>query len=59
MLFSFSLGMSTLLFVIAVCAGSRKFLPKSGAWMLWVKRFLASLLLGSGIYFIFQAGGLY
>jgi cytochrome c-type biogenesis protein len=58
LLLSFSLGMSTLLFVIGMFAGAAALLPKSGGWMVVVKKVLALLMIGGGIYFVFAAGKL-
>ncbi|MDD5259863.1 MAG: cytochrome c biogenesis protein CcdA [bacterium] len=56
LMFTFSLGMSTLLLVIGLFAGFLNFLPKKGKWMVLVKNVLAFMLMGAGIYFIFTAG---
>lgn len=56
LMFTFSFGMSTLLLIIGFSAGFLSFLPKSGKWMVVVKKVLAFLLMGAGIYFIFTAG---
>ncbi len=56
LLFTFSMGLSSTLLVIGFFAGS--FIPKSGAWMMKVKKGLAFLIIGAGIYFIYAAGKL-
>ncbi|MEI7529796.1 MAG: cytochrome c biogenesis protein CcdA [Elusimicrobiota bacterium] len=56
LLFTFSMGLSTMLLVIGFFAGT--LLPKSGAWMVKVKKGLAILIIGAGIYFIYAAGKL-
>lgn len=56
LLFTFSLGLSTVLLAIGFFAGS--LMPKSGAWMEKVKKVLAFLILGAGVYFIYTAGKL-
>jgi thiol:disulfide interchange protein DsbD len=56
LLFTFSLGLSTVLLAIGFFAGS--LMPKSGAWMVKVKKALAFLVLGAGVYFIYAAGKL-
>lgn len=56
LLFSFSMGLSSMLLVIGFLAGS--VMPKSGAWMIKVKKALAFLIMGAGIYFIYTAGTL-
>lgn len=58
MLFSFSIGMTTLLIVIGTFSGVMKLLPKPGGWMIWIKRGLALILFAFGEYFIIKAGGL-
>lgn len=58
LMFTFSLGMSTLLLALGFSAGFLNYLPKSGYWMVTVKKILALLLIGAGIYFIFMAGRL-
>ena len=56
LLFTFSMGLSTMLLVIGFFAGT--LLPRSGAWMVKVKKGLAILIIGAGIYFIYAAGRL-
>ncbi len=56
LLFTFSMGLSSMLLIIGFFAGS--LMPKSGAWMVKVKKALAFLILGAGIYFIYAAGKL-
>lgn len=58
LMFSFSMGMNTLLLALGFSAGLVRNLPKSGGWMVVVKKILAGLLLASGLYFIFKAGQL-
>jgi thiol:disulfide interchange protein DsbD len=56
LMFTFSLGLSSMLLVIGFFAGS--LMPKSGAWMVKVKKALAALIMGAGIYFVYMAGTL-
>ncbi len=56
LMFTFSLGLSTMLLLIGFFAGS--LLPKSGAWMVKVKKGLALLIIAAAIYFIYTAGTL-
>jgi thiol:disulfide interchange protein DsbD len=56
LLFTFSMGLSSMLLIIGFFAGS--LMPKSGAWMVKVKKALAFLILGAGVYFIYAAGKL-
>ncbi|MEQ1693207.1 MAG: cytochrome c biogenesis protein CcdA, partial [Gemmatimonas sp.] len=44
-LFTFSLGMCTLLVVVGLSAGALTRLPRAGAWMLWVKKIFAFVML--------------
>lgn len=57
-LFAFSLGMSTLLVVVGVSAGSAVRLPSAGPWMLWAKRGFAVLMLGAAEYYLISMGEL-
>ena len=46
-LFTFSLGMTTLLVVIGLSAGTVSRLPRAGTWMVWVKKgFAFAMLVG-------------
>ncbi len=54
----FSLGMNTLFLILGFSAGSLRSLPRPGVWMVVVKKVMALLILGSGVYFIFRAGQL-
>lgn len=56
LMLSFSFGMNTLLLVIGFSAGIVRNLPKSGVWMLRIKKGLALILIASGLYFVFRAG---
>ncbi|MFC1809563.1 protein-disulfide reductase DsbD family protein [Candidatus Omnitrophota bacterium] len=56
LMFSFALGMSTLLVVIGTFTGVLTALPKSGKWMQTVKVILAVLMLAIAEYFIYRAG---
>ena len=55
-LFVFSLGMTALLVVVGLFSGSLAMLPKSGAWMVWVKRIAAVIMFAMAEYYFFQAG---
>ena len=57
-LFTFSLGMCTLLAVVGLAAGGAVRLPAAGPWMLWVKRAFAVLMLGAAEYYLIQMGQL-
>jgi cytochrome c-type biogenesis protein len=58
-LFSFSLGMCTLLVLVGLSSGSIAKLPRAGAWMLWVKRIFAILMIGVAEYYLLKAGELW
>jgi thiol:disulfide interchange protein DsbD len=60
-LFTFSLGMCALLVAVGLSSGALageapRWLPRAGAWMVWVKRGFALLLLGAAEYYFVQAG---
>jgi cytochrome c-type biogenesis protein len=57
-LFVFSLGMCTLLVVVGLFSGSLARLPRAGAWMLWIKRLFALIMLGVAEYYLVQMGQL-
>ncbi|OFZ17786.1 MAG: hypothetical protein A2X94_04260 [Bdellovibrionales bacterium GWB1_55_8] len=58
LMLAFSLGLGTLLLVVAVFAGSLWILPRSGAWMNKVKIGSGMLLLIFAEYLLFRAGQL-
>ena len=58
LLFSFSLGLGTLFILIGVFSNIVTALPKSGTWMVTIKRILAALLMVVGEFFLLRAGGL-
>jgi thiol:disulfide interchange protein DsbD len=47
-----SLGLGLPLFFLAIFSGSLNKLPRSGEWMLWVKKLMAWVLVGMAAYFI-------
>ncbi len=55
-LLAFSLGMTAVLAVVGIFAGTVSALPRSGAWLLWFKRAGGVLLLAMAEYYAFQAG---
>lgn len=57
-LFAFSLGMCAVLMVVAAVADTAVRLPRPGPWMVWVKRFLALVLLGVAEYYLISMGQL-
>lgn len=54
----FSLGMCTLLVVVGLSAGSLARLPRAGAWMVWVKKGFALVMLGVAEYYLMEMGKL-
>jgi thiol:disulfide interchange protein DsbD len=55
-LFVFSLGMSAVLVMVGLFAGTASRLPRAGMWMVWVKRVFALLMLGTAEYYLITAG---
>ena len=55
-LFVFSLGMTALLVVVGLFSGTLSRLPRSGKWMVGVKRVAALIMLGVAEYYFMQAG---
>jgi thiol:disulfide interchange protein DsbD len=58
-LFVFSLGMCALLVVVGLSSGTLARLPRAGAWMMWIKRIFALLMIGAAEYYLIQAGTLW
>jgi len=50
--FTLSLGLGLPLFFLALFSGQLSNLPRSGEWMLWVKKLLGWILVGMAAYFI-------
>jgi cytochrome c-type biogenesis protein len=57
-LFVFSLGMCTLLVAVGISVGVLGVLPRAGAWMIWVKRLFALIMLIMAEYYLVRMGGL-
>lgn len=57
-LFSFSLGMCALLVVVGVSSGALARLPRSGIWMVRVKRTFGFVMLGVAEYYLIKMGQL-
>jgi cytochrome c-type biogenesis protein len=55
-LFVFSLGMTALLVVVGVFSGALARLPRSGGWMVWIKRLAAVILIAMAQYYFVQTG---
>jgi cytochrome c-type biogenesis protein len=58
-LFVFSIGMSAVLILVGLFSGALARLPRPGAWMLWVKRGFALVMLGAAEYYLFKMGQLW
>jgi len=57
-LLSFSLGMCALLVAVGLFSGTVSRLPRAGAWMVWVKRIFALIMLGAAEYYLIKMGQL-
>lgn len=55
LLFSFSYGMGIIFIIVGTFGAQLAGLPKSGAWMLGIKRVCASVMIATGLYFIFAS----
>ncbi|NNM33351.1 MAG: hypothetical protein HKO53_09810 [Gemmatimonadetes bacterium] len=55
-LFVFSLGMTSLLIAVGIFSGTMSMLPRSGAWMVTVKRLAAVVMIGVAEYYFIKAG---
>lgn len=55
-LFVFSFGMTALLIVVGIFSGAVTLLPRSGSWMVWVKRAAALIMIGMAEYYFVLAG---
>jgi thiol:disulfide interchange protein DsbD len=55
-LFVFSLGMTALLVGVGLFSGTLALMPRSGAWMVWVKRIAAVIMIGMAEYYFVSAG---
>ncbi len=52
----FSLGMTAVLIAVGLSAGTLAALPKSGRWMLWVKKAGGLIILGMAEFYFIKAG---
>jgi cytochrome c-type biogenesis protein len=57
-LFSFSVGMCALLVLVGFSSGTLARLPRSGAWMAWIKRGFGLVMLGAAEYYLIKMGQL-
>ena len=58
MLFVFSLGLGVLLILVGTFTGALSALPKSGPWMVGIKKIFGIVMILIGEFFILQAGKL-
>jgi cytochrome c-type biogenesis protein len=59
LLFAFSLGMGALLLGVGTFSGYLALIPRSGTWMVKVKKAMGLLMLGIAQYFFIKAGSLF
>lgn len=57
-LLSFSLGMCALLVIVGLSSGALARLPRSGMWMVWVKKGFGVVMLGVAEYYLIKMGQL-
>jgi thiol:disulfide interchange protein DsbD len=55
-LFVFSLGMTALLVLVGLFSGTLARLPRSGRWMIWIKRAAGAILIAMAEYYFIQMG---
>ena len=55
-LFVFAFGMTALLIVVGIFSGTLAVLPRSGTWMVWIKRAAAVIMIGVAEYYFMRAG---
>ena len=55
-LFIFSIGMTALLIAVGLSSGFLAALPRSGTWMIWIKRGAGVLMLAMAQYYFIQMG---
>jgi len=55
LLFSFAYGMGILLIIAGTFSSILANLPRSGKWMLYIKKICGLILVGAGLYFIYIA----
>jgi cytochrome c-type biogenesis protein len=56
LLFIYALGLGTLLIIIGTFSGVIQRLPKSGKWMVYIKKIFGVIMLGMAEYFLIQMG---
>ena len=56
LMFTYAVGMGALIMVFGAWAGASKALPRSGAWMVWVKRICGLAIIAAGAFYIISSG---
>lgn len=59
MLFVFSLGMGTLLLLVGIFSGVLASIPRSGNWMLFIKKAMGYFMIALAEYFFIRAGNMF
>jgi thiol:disulfide interchange protein DsbD len=59
LLFIFSVGLGTLLIIVGTFAGLMSSMPKTGKWSVVIKKFFGWVMIGTGEFFLIQAGILF
>jgi thiol:disulfide interchange protein DsbD len=59
LLFVFSIGLGTLLIIVGTFAGLMSSMPKTGKWSVAIKKFFGWVMIGTGEFFLIQAGILF
>ena len=57
-MFVFAFGMGTILMLVGTFSGVMAVLPKSGEWMVKIKKALGVMMIGLGEYFLIKMGQL-
>lgn len=55
-LFAFSLGMTAILVVVGIFSGTVAALPRSGRWMVGIKKAAGTLMIGMAVYYFARMG---
>ena len=55
----FSFGMTAILIAVGLFSGSLARLPRSGPWLIWVKRIAGAILIAAAEYYFIQMGMVY
>lgn len=58
LMFVFAYGVGFSLILVGTFSGLLSALPKSGVWMLWMKRFCAMVILSAAVFFLLKAVGI-